>query len=120
MNIPNIPTGLVIFATTYLSSRAVATALNLFFWFHNPDDWAAFVEAQPRLSILVRISRAWGIDWRKTLRLIRAMTATFRKQGVPFPEAEDPPPAVLVPPETPTSETKPMDPPAPLVDKGAP
>ncbi len=91
MNI-HIPAGVFAVITTYFTARTLATVLNVFFWYKNPDDWAAFVEGQKRLSILVRLSRAWGIDWRKGLRLIRAFTATFRKQGFPLPEASDPAP----------------------------
>lgn len=74
---------------------AVATVLNVFFWWRSPDDWAAFVERAPRLALLVRLSRAWGVDWRKTLRLTREATRAFRAKGFPLPEAEDPPPAPL-------------------------
>lgn len=85
----HIPAAVYIFATTYLTTRTFATALNLFFWFKSPDDWATFVERQPKLAMLVRLSRAWGIDWRKVLRLIRSTTATLRKQGLQLPEAVD-------------------------------
>lgn len=88
MNI-HIPTGLWIFVTTYLTTRSLATALNLFFWFKSPDDWAAFVERSPRMALAVRVSRAWGIDWRKVLRLVRETTRRFRAQGLPLPEAVD-------------------------------
>ena len=110
----HIPAALYIFATTYLTTRTFATALNLFFWFKSPDDWAAFVERAPKLSMLVRLSRAWGIDWRKVLRLIRSTTAALRKQGLQLPEAVDTVTTTVIVATTSTTTTTPSVPAATL------
>lgn len=109
----HIPQWFIVTVTGPTAIWFMATLLNIVFWARTPAQWETFCENNPKLSWVIRISRATGVHPRKILGLIFSATVSLRKKGFQMePAVDDPstipsalPPVVVLP--TPSSTATP-------------
>jgi uncharacterized membrane protein YkgB len=73
----------------------VSAIVNVCFRFKTPEEWLQFVERAPRGALVIKVTRAWGVDPLKGLKVIRDYAAAREPKRTLSDRPPPPPPDTL-------------------------